>query len=506
MGDALRALVYVGLRVGARRLAGMLQSPKALIPAFVSVVLLVVAQVWLLDGEAGTPTLAGEYLPYAVAGLLVVVSALGLLALGQCPVKMRTPDVAWVIPRPGGPRAVVLYNLALIFLGFTMVGVVALGVGRFTIGQLGADVLVGAAAFGLLGLSARACAYLTFLIAVRGMPRSLLALLWLVAGLGSAVHAGLAGMHRADVPTWNPLYLFGTHLVAPVILPQAADAAAGVLIAGTVALVLAVLAVALGEGYQEAAARLAWQIADLRSALRQGNWSSGPLADVSSMSVARGVPSMAANPRMIGDKAFLWRAWAQLRRSWRHSLIGLLSPLVVSVGVALWGQPELAALPLGLAAFLTVLGGTAEGLADEQDRTHFRLAPGSMPARVLAVSVVPFLRGLLGTVIVVLPVVVAMPGLSVWLRFGLLAAATGTAVLITAANTLAAALTHSALSRLSASIGFLAGGMTVGVLVDLLLVPDGFGTSWPYAGLCLVTGAALLSRAISGVSRRALVN
>ncbi len=78
---------------------------------------------------------------------------------------------------------------------------------------------------------------------------------------------------------------------------------------------------------------------------------------------------------------------------------------MVGLGVALWAPSGLAPVPLVLAGFVSVLAGTSEGLADEQDRVHFRLAPGSMAVRTLAVAAVPFVRGLLATLVAVLPVV-----------------------------------------------------------------------------------------------------
>src|SRR5215813_12800269 len=103
MTSALSALGYVVVRTSIRRAAELVRSPLRLTLLLAALAALVLLQSWDAPYRAAPAWYAGA-IPVVGLGVFAVSAVL------RCPVRLRTADVAWILPLPNGPRALMLYK------------------------------------------------------------------------------------------------------------------------------------------------------------------------------------------------------------------------------------------------------------------------------------------------------------------------------------------------------------------------------------------------------------
>ena len=471
MTSVVWALSYVAVRTTIRRAVAVARSPVRLALLVVAVAAFVFLQTRGVDHGGVAPRYA----------LVVPVALLGVLGAGgalRCPVRLRTADVAWVLPMANGPRALMLYKILAMFGGFLAFGLVGAGAGRVVEGQASPGVIGCALGLAVGATLIRMSSYLSFVLVSRGVPRYPLAGFWIAVALVSAVAGGpLSGMFDN---------LFGS-----VLAPSDGWRPWGTAMGAAVLAVLAWPTVALADRYQDAAARLAWEFAALRAAMREDRGNSGRLAEMTTHRLRRGVLSLPAGQRFAGEAAFAWRAIAQLRRTWRRDAIGALPVVAVSAGLAVWTAPRTALIPLGLATVLALAGISSTGLADELDRGFFHITPGRLGRQLLAIELVPFLTTAATLVAIWLPVAILARHVGFAFRGGGVLASLALAAMIVSAGSAAASRTRSITSRLGLTMAGGAAVVLLAAVAQVLATPDPQGPGWVFA-LSALAGAVCL--------------
>jgi hypothetical protein len=425
MVDVLRALAYVSWRTNLRRFSG--PAPLVLLAALI-------AGLIVLRSNLGPVEFPQAYARYGIAALVV---AAGIGGAFRCPIRLRTADVAWVLPAPRGPRTLVLHSLLATFGGFGLLGLASGGL--------------------LTGLSVafvvtflRAVFFLSFVLFTHGVPRVAVVGAWIV---------GAGGVALAGTPDLWVVAVITTVTVA--------------------------MTVVLADRYHDASARLAWEFAAVRTALEDGAWDSSAITDLTAHRPRRGISSLPAHPRFLGETAFAWRAVAQLRRTWRAEASMILPIFALSIAVAMWAGSRLAALPLALATVVTIGGSGSAGLAEEIDRTTFRTAPGQPGRLVLATELVPVLTSAGTTVAAWLPAAVLCENMGTEFRVGGILGAVGLAALVVTAGSVSAALARTTPARLGLTM--IGTGVCTGiaVLAQSLITPGAPVPGWVFALTCM---------------------
>ncbi|WUI00915.1 hypothetical protein OHR68_03590 [Spirillospora sp. NBC_00431] len=488
MTSTLRALFYGTACTLARRVLTVARSPLRLAACVAAVAAFVVLQDRSGGGDLAGPLLTTGRLPYAAAGLAALQGALGALAAFRCPIRLTPADVAWVLPAPDGPRALVCHRLVSMFGGFLAAGCAG-GLAGWAAAGRGPGALGAALALTLAATLLRSTAYVSFVLVTRGVPRAVPAVVWGVLGTVSVALAVARGFGH-DGDTWWPPSVLLEGLLTPLAGGQ--DAAGWTATAVTAALVaaLGLTAVMLADRYHDDAARLAWEFAALRAAVRSGD-TGGPAARMAARRLRRGVASLTAGGRFAGEAAFAWRALAQLRRTWRRDLASTVPLMAAAAAAAIWAEPAAAAVPWGVAAVLALLGAASTGLADEVDRTFFRAIPGRLGRQVLAMEAVPFAMTAATLTLVWLPSAVLAPDMSAGARAGGVASSVGLAAVVACACSAGAARARSVSPRLGIALAGAAAAVLAAAAAQSLTVPDGPRPGFVFAGVCC-GGAAVL--------------
>jgi hypothetical protein len=402
-GSILRALAYVAVRDLRRRVQRLARRPLRLVLIVGLIGGLGTAQVLAIAARnrtgVGDPTGA-----LAAMGLILVISAVS--AVRRCPIRLRSPDVAWLVPPARGARSLLGWHLGS---GAVRVAIFGLAAGLIASVQLGAVsgvALQPALALPTIALSIRGFAFLLHLLTVRGLPRSVagglgvllaapLILRWLLAE--GTVLARLDG----PVAVWSaPARVL---LAAPLAAVQSPDPALwlALLVAAGLAAGLAVLVVGLGTGYQDEAALRAWERESIATAYRDGSPLAGPVQELVAARLPRGVPSFTRLGGARGPAALTWRAVANLRRSWRWDLrpagVLLAGAIVLAVFV-----PELA-LVAPITLLVLTLPGFRSGVVGELDHLAIRTIPGTSRAKLHAADLVPTVQLSLELALMALP-------------------------------------------------------------------------------------------------------
>lgn len=406
-GGVLRALLYVTVRTHVGTLRRLVARPVRLVLVVASVLGLVALQIFAITNQSEA-VLGGRARAAVTAGLCVALAVMSISAVRTCPIRLRGADVAWLLPCPAGPRALVAWNVAGTSGRAATVGVAAAIGAALRAGEVTPVMWQPALALAGAMLLVRGVSYVTHLLTVHGVPRLAAGiaapLLWSVAALPDALTA--AGLALAP-PAWlervgAPLRALAGALVQPVIAPAAARWP-GVIVAVAVAVAVALLAIVLGSGYQDRAARQTWEIEALISAYKDGPGTAAAMAETIAARLPADVPSFDRLDGLQGEAALLWRAVATMRRSWRSEL---WSPLLLAAGAVVTAlvAPDYAALPavpvLLLAAF-----GFFSGFVEELEHLPVRTLPGTAWRKVLAVDAVPVAMLSAATLLVVSPAI-----------------------------------------------------------------------------------------------------
>ena len=423
-GSIVRALTYVAVRDSARRIRRLARHPIRLVLLVVVIGGFFVLQVGAIAARSDGPVGSSSG---AVAGLATMVCIGVVSAVRRCPIRLRPGDVAWLLPSPRGTRTLLAWHLGSGAARLAVFGTVAGAVAMVRDGGGTLVVFQPAVALTLLALFVRGIAYLAHLLTTRGVPKTLVAagvvaliapaaLPWLVAARSSTGVAPIAVTQVAAIPgvILDPL-LAAIRGPDPSLWPLLGLAA--LLVAA-----LAVLVVALGQGYQDEAARRAWERASVAAAYQDGSPLAGPIQELVAARLPAGVSSFTRLGGLTGEWALLWRAIANLRRSWRWDLRPTAVMLLVAVGFALF-IPELALVP-AIALLALALPGFRSGVVGELEHLAIRTIPGAPQAKVRAADVLPVALFAAELTVVALPGLLAL-GVPIGAIAALLVAAPG---------------------------------------------------------------------------------
>lgn len=390
-GGVLRALSHVTLRTYAGMVRRMMARPLQFLLALAAALGLVALQISAIATQGGT-VLGGQARSAATAGFCVVLVVVSVSAVRACPIRLRGADVAWLLPCPSAARALVAWNVAGTSGRAAMLGVAAAVGAALRAGELTLVMWQPAVALAGALLLVRGVSYVVHLLTVHGVGRVVAggggALLWAIAALPPVLAAAdiplalPAWFERAGGP---PRALTGA-LVQAVVAPAAARWP-GVLVAAVIAALLALLAIALGSGYQDRAARQTWEIEAMIAAYKDGSVTTTVMAESVAAKLPADVPSFDGLGSLRGGAALLWRAIASLRRSWRSELRFPLLLAVAALTTAIV-VPEYAAFPVTPVLLLVALG-FLSGFIEELEHLALRMLPGAAWRKVLAVDAVP---------------------------------------------------------------------------------------------------------------------
>ncbi len=389
-GGVLRALSHVTLRTYAGMVRRMMARPLQFLLALTAALGLVALQIYAIATQDGT-VLGGRARSAATAGFCVVLAVVSVSAVRACPIRLRGADVAWLLPCPSAPRALVAWSVAGTSGRAAMFGVAAAVGAALRAGELTLVMWQPAVALAGALLLVRGVSYVIHLLTVHGVGRLVAgggALLWAIAALPPVLAAAdippalPAWFERAGAP---PRALTGA-LVQAVVAPAAARWP-GVLVAVVIAALLALLAIALGSGYQDRAARQTWEIEAMIAAYKDGSATTTVMAESIAAKLPADVPSFDGLGSLGGEAALLWRAIASLRRSWRSELRFPLLLAVAALATAIVA-PEYAAFPV-IPVLLLVALGFLSGFIEELEHLALRTLPGAAWRKVLAVDAVP---------------------------------------------------------------------------------------------------------------------
>lgn len=390
-GGVLRALVYGTVRAYVGKVRRMMARPVQFLLVLIAVVGLVALQVFAIVNQ-GETALGGQARAAATAGFCVALAVVSVSAVRACPIRLRGADVAWLLPCPSAPRALVAWNVAGTSGRAAMIGVAAAVGAALRAGELTLVMWQPAVALAGALLLVRGVSYVTHLLTVHGVGRLLVggggALLWAVAALPPLLATANVPL---SLPAWiaragAPLRALTGALVQAVIAPTAARWPA-VLVAAVIAVSVALLAIALGSGYQDRAARQTWEVEAMIAAYKDGSAATTVMAESIAARLPADVPSFDRLGGLRGEAALLWCAIATLRRSWRSDLRFPLLLAAAALAMAIVA-PDYAAYPV-MPVLLLVALGFLSGFVEELEHLPIRTLPGVAWRKVLAVDAVP---------------------------------------------------------------------------------------------------------------------
>lgn len=406
-GGVLRALCYVTLHTYVGMVRRRMARPLQFLLALTAVLGLVALQIFAIVTQ-GETVLGGQARSAATAGLCVVLAVVSVSAVRACPIRLRGADVAWLLPCPSAPRALVAWNVAGTSGRAAMLGVAAAIGAALRAGELTLVMWQPAVALAGVLLLVRGVSYVIHLLTVHGVGRLVAggggALLWAVAALPQVL--AVAGL-SLWLPAWferagAPLRALTGALVQAVVAP-APVRWPGVLVAAVIAALLALLAIVLGSGYQDRAARQTWEVEAMIAAYKDGS-ATTVMAETIAARLPADVPSFDGLDRLRGEAALLWVAIASLRRSWRSDLRFPLLLAAAAVATTIVA-PEYAAFPVTPVLLLVALG-FLSGFIEELEHLAIRTLPGVAWRKVLAVDAVPVAVVTVMAVLIVSPAIV----------------------------------------------------------------------------------------------------
>lgn len=399
-GTTLAALGYVLWRETLRRLHRLVRNPVAVV---VGLVLVASSAVVFLAGPDGGPMPeigAGSHRGFVgfFASFLVAVC---WNAAAVCPIRLRGPDLSWLVPRPGADRALVGWHIVVISLRIAVFGLAGVTLAAvFGSGTVVWPLVAFVAGFALVrGLPA-----LVHLVAIRRAPRTVAAVVRLttvavaIPPLADAFDRTGNWVERLHTVT-RPAEEVLDALVAAVIAPDPSLTALGW--AGAVTAVVVATAVALGTGWENGAALRTWEFESLTAAVRDGSMTGELMAEAIARQVRPGVATLESGLGLRGEWALVWRAVAAWRRSWRP--IGIVAGAGFATAALLAGlAPQAAALPVVLIGAVTVVS-PQTGMLEEADHLALYRIPGRPLAKVVAVDLVPIVAVSATLVLVAVP-------------------------------------------------------------------------------------------------------
>lgn len=495
LGTALRALAFVEWRTWLWRIRRLRRNTWAVVAILAGIGFFVMLQVVATGEEPGAVDDMVGILVFAGVGMLFMAS---LTAVRVSPVRMRGADVAWVVPRPQGPRALVAWHVAVVGLRTVLIAGVGTLITAVIVRSLPAwEPLVAIWAALAVVQGAPTLAHMVGVRLGRAM-RNLLMLAvpawWLSVGLTAADAAmGLDWLPEAVRVVGRPgVWLLET-LVGSVLTPGSVD---GLGWAALVALAIVVAAVCLASGYEEGAAMRTWEADMVRAAVSDGSLTGEVMSDAIAKQVSRGVTSLERSFGLRGEWALMWVTLATFRRTWLRELRITGVALAVAAVLAVLA-PAWAWIPAALWAFLVVVSLPVE-TAMQRAKPGLHMMPGSPTRKLAALDIGSGLSYLTGVVLAAIPwLVVARLGWGG--TIGLFAVTVAATVALTAASGVATLIVTSTARQFG--LGMLAVTVTCGLLALGALLTA--GVSWE-AGVivmstlvsvgCWLWGATLLDR------------
>jgi hypothetical protein len=412
VGSIIRALSYVALRDLIMRVRRLATHPIRLVLLVAVIGSLGALQVGAIAtrGQSPVGSSAG-----AAAGIALVLCLSVFSAARRSPIRLRPGDVAWLVPSSRGPRSLLAWHLGAGAARLAVFGLAAGVIAMIRAGEATLLALQPAVALTVLALFMRGAAFLTHVSTTRGVPRTIAA--------GLAIAAVAPAALPFVVSSWtgdpqSPSVVSRLAAVPGVVLEPLLAAIRGpdptlwgpLALASVLVAALAVLVVGLGHGYQDEAARRTWERASVAAAYQDGSPLAGPIQELVAARLPANIPSFTRLTGLTVERALLWRAIVNLRRSWRWDLRPTAVLVIGSVGLAVLA-PALVLLPVG-GLLLLALPGFRSGVVGELEHLAIRTIPGRPGAKVVATDALPVALFSLELIVVAAPVVVVleMPG------------------------------------------------------------------------------------------------
>lgn len=408
VGSIVRALSYVAVRDLIMRVRRLATHPIRLVLLVAVIGSLGALQVGAIATRGQSPAGSSNG---AVAGIVLVLCISVFSAVRRSPVRLRPGDVAWLVPSSRGPRSLLAWHLGAGAARLAVFGVVAGVVAMIRSGEAALLALQPAVALTVLALFLRATAFLTHVSTTRGVPKTI------AAGVAIALVAPAALPFVVASWTGNPelpSVVARAAAVPGIVLDPllAAIRAPDPTLWGPLALAsilvtaLAVLVIGLGHGYQDEAARRTWERASVAAAYQDGSPLAGPIQELVAARLPADIPSFTRLTGLTVERALLWRAIANLRRSWRWDLRPTAVLVVASLGLAVLA-PAVGLVPIG-GLLLLALPGFRSGVVGELEHLAIRTIPGRPGAKVLAADALPVALFSLELITVAAPVVIVL--------------------------------------------------------------------------------------------------
>jgi hypothetical protein len=405
VGSILRALSYVARRDLTMRLRRLATHPVRLVVLLGALGGLGALQVGAIATRTDTPvgSPAG-----AVAGLVLVLCISVFSAVRRSPIRLRPGDVAWLVPSSRGPRSLLAWHLGAGAARLAVFGVAAGVVAMARAGETSLLALQPAVALTALALFLRGMTFLTHVSTTRGVPKTVAASVAIALVAPAALpFVVTSASNTATVPAGVARAAAIPGLVFDPLLAaiRAPDATlwGPLAIAALIVAALAVLVVSLGHGYQDEAARRTWERASVAAAYQDGSPLAGPIQELVAARLPSNVSSFTRLASLTGERALLWRAIANLRRSWRWDLRPSAVFAVAAIVLAVLA-PAIVFAPLA-AVLVLALPGFRSGVVGELEHLAIRTIPGRPGAKIRAADAVPVALFALELVVVALPVV-----------------------------------------------------------------------------------------------------
>jgi len=493
VGSIVRALSYVAVRDLTMRVRRLATHPVRLALLVAVIGSLGALQVGAIatrgQNPVGTP--AG-----AVAGIALLLCISVFSAVRRSPIRLRPGDVAWLVPSSRGPRSLLAWHLGAGACRLAVFGIAAGVVAILRAGEVTLLAFQPAVALTLLALFLRGTAFLAHLSTTRGVPRTVAAGVAIAVIAPAALPFVVASLTGGPQP---PLAVTRAAAVAGVVLDPLLAAIRApdptlwgpLMLAGGLVAGLAVLVVGLGHGYQDEAARRSWERASVAAAYQDGSPLAGPIQELVAARLPANVSSFTRLSNLTVERALLWRALANLRRSWRWDLRPTAVLIAASVTLAVLA-PTIVVAPLG-GLLLLALPGFRSGVVGELEHLAIRTIPGRPGAKIRAADALPVVLFTVELIAVAVPVVLVMG-----LPASLLVAAPGIAVANIASASLVALVVPTLGRRLAYSAALsgsaylvmtAAGGALLGTpaphvagLAVLLVGTLWGGAAWSLAG------------------------
>lgn len=501
VGSIVRALTFVAVRDLTMRVRRLATHPVRLVLLFGLIGGLGALQVGAIAARGQTPVGSSSG---AVAGIVLVLCISVFSAVRRSPVRLRPGDVAWLVPSSRGPRSLLAWHLGA---GAARLAVFGVAAGLVSIVRSGDVTLLAfqpAVALTGLALFLRGMAFLTHVVTTRGVPKTLAAGVAITVVAPAAlpfVATAWSGTSTVPVGVARAAAVPGIVLDPLLAAIRAPDPTlwAPLALASTIVAALAVLVVALGHGYQDEAARRTWERASVAAAYQDGSPLAEPIQELVAARLPANVSSFTRLPNLTIERALLWRAVANLRRSWRWDLRPTAVLLVASVGLAVL-SPSIAFVPLA-AVLVLALPGFRSGVVGELEHLAIRTIPGDPGARIRAADALPVALFALELIVVALPVVIVfeLPASLLLATPGIAAANIGSASLValivpTLGRRLAYSATLSTMAYVTiAGATFVVGSAVAGLggLAALLTGSVWALVTWALAGRRLGPAGAL---------------